>query len=53
MTEDESTYNTPDFIFGAAAPANPGESLPAKVGFEAPDFEAQTLAGEVVRLRYF
>ena len=53
MTEEERTYNTPDFIFGAAAPANPGETLPAKVGFEAPDLEARTLEGEVVRLRDF
>ena len=35
MTKEESAYNTPDFVFGAAAPANPGETLPAKVGFEA------------------
>lgn len=50
MNEEERAYNTPDFVFGAAAPENPGELMPAKVGFMAPNFEARTLEGDVVRL---
>ena len=50
MSEKEKPYNTPDFVFGAAAPENPGELMPAKVGFPAPEFEAKDLEGKTVRL---
>ena len=45
MTEEERTYNTPDFVFGAAAPENPGALMPAKVGFPALEFEVKDLEG--------
>ena len=50
MTKEESAYNTPDFVFGAAAPENPGALMPSKVGFPAPEFEVKDLEGQIVRL---
>ena len=50
MTEEERAYNTPDFVFGAAAPDNPGALMPAKVGFPALEFEVKDLEGKTVRL---
>jgi peroxiredoxin len=50
MTDEERDYNLEDFAAGAAAPTNPGETLPAKVGLAAPDFDAYRLDGSVIRL---
>ncbi len=52
MTDEERAYNSAEFA-AAPAPTNPGETMPAKVGVAAPDFEATTLDGETVRLRDF
>jgi peroxiredoxin len=50
MNDEERNYNLSEF--GAApSPANPGETLPAKVGLMAPEFEAFALDGSTVRLR--
>jgi peroxiredoxin len=53
MTDEEREYNTEEFIAAAPAPTNPGETMAAKVGVAAPDFDATTLDGEIVRLRDF
>jgi peroxiredoxin len=50
MSEEARNYNTPDFVFPASAPQSPGETMPAKVGAVAPDFEAPTTDGRSVRL---
>ena len=49
MTDEERAYNSPDFTVAATATTNPGESMPAKVGAPAPEFEALTLDGKIVR----
>ena len=51
MTEEERAYNSPDFVFAGAPAQNPGDTLPARVGAPAPEFEAQLLDGAVVRLK--
>jgi peroxiredoxin len=48
MTEEERAYNSEEFT--AAAPTHPGETMPAKVGAQAPEFEATTLEGGMFRL---
>ncbi len=53
MTDEERDYNAEEFTAASPAPINPGETLPAKVGGAAPEFEASTLDGEIVRLRDF
>jgi peroxiredoxin len=53
MTDEERTYNSEEFTAAATAPTNPGETLAAKVGVAAPDFEAPTLDGNIVRLNDF
>jgi len=50
MTDEERDYNSAEFAAAASAQINPGESLPAQVGLAAPEFEASTLEGEIVRL---
>ena len=40
MNEQERIYNQEEFIAATPGAANPGESLPAKVGLLAPEFEA-------------
>lgn len=52
MTDEERAYNFEEF---SAAPTaiNPGETMAAKVGLAAPDFEAPTLDGSTVRLSDF
>jgi peroxiredoxin len=52
MTNDERSYNSPDFTVTAGA-TNSGETMPAKVGAPAPEFEATALDGNVVRLSDF
>ena len=53
MTDEERNYNAEDFTAAAPVQTNPGESLPVKVGAMAPDFEASTLDGKIVRLSDF
>jgi peroxiredoxin len=53
MTEEERAYNSPDFTAAAPTPTNPGESMPAKVGAQAPEFDAMTLDGKAFRLSDF
>jgi len=53
MTDDERGYNAAEFTAAAPAQTHPGGSLPAQVGSAAPQFEASTLDGAVVRLSEF
>jgi len=53
MNEEERAYNLEDFAAAGPAPTNPGETMAAKVGVAAPDFEATTLDGTTVRLSGF
>ena len=53
MTDEERAYNLEDFSIAAPAPTNPGETMAAKIGLPAPDFEARDLNGGVVRLAQF
>jgi len=53
MTDEEREYNSAEFTVAPAPPTNPGETMPAKVGVAAPDFEAATLDGRVVCLADF
>jgi alkyl hydroperoxide reductase subunit AhpC len=53
MNDEERNYNQEEFAAAAPTPVNPGETMPAKVGVLAPDFEASTLDGTVVRLSDF
>lgn len=52
MNEQERAYNLTEFAAGASV-TNPGETLPAQVGAAAPEFEATTLDGKIVRLSDF
>jgi len=53
MTDEEHRYNSEEFTAAASTPTNPGETMAAKVGVAAPDFEASTLDGAVIRLSDF
>jgi alkyl hydroperoxide reductase subunit AhpC len=53
MTDEERAYNLQEFASAAAVPAHPGDTMPAKVGSAAPEFEAATVDGEIVRLSDF
>jgi peroxiredoxin len=53
MNDEERDYNLEDFAAAAAAPTNPSETLPAKVGAAAPDFDAYRLDGSIVLLGDF
>ena len=53
MTDEERAYNSEEFTAAAPALTNPGETMAAKVGVAAPDFEGFTLDGKIVRLRNF
>jgi peroxiredoxin len=53
MNEQERAYNLEEFAAGAPAASSPGATLPAKVGAAAPEFEAITLEGSLVRLSDF
>lgn len=53
MTYEERSYNLEEFIPATSPATNPGETMAAKVGAAAPDFEASTLDGDVVRLNDF
>jgi peroxiredoxin len=53
MTEEERAYNLEDFSTAAPAPTNPGETMAAKIGVLAPDFQAADLNRGVVHLAEF
>jgi peroxiredoxin len=53
MTDEERAYNSEEFTATAPVMSNPGETIPAKVGVAAPDFEATMLDGSLVRLADF
>jgi len=53
MNDEERAYNLEEFAAPASTPVNPGETMAAKVGAPAPDFEASTLEGTRVRLSDF
>jgi peroxiredoxin len=53
MNDEEHAYNLEEFTVAGPARTNPGETMPAKVGVEAPGFEAATLEGKIVRLSEF
>jgi peroxiredoxin len=50
MNDEERAYNSPSFAVAAPAVTNPGETMPAKAGAPAPEFEAATLDGKIVCL---
>lgn len=52
MNEQERAYNLAEFAAGASV-TNPGETMPAKVGAAAPEYEAKTLDDKIVRLSDF
>jgi peroxiredoxin len=52
MNEAERAYNLADFAAATSA-VNPGDTMPAQVGAAAPEFEAQTLDGAMIRLSEF
>lgn len=52
MNEQERAYNLAEFAAGPSF-INPGETMAAKVGAAAPEFEATTLDGKIVRLTDF
>jgi peroxiredoxin len=53
VTEEERAYNSAEFAATPSGTNNPGETMPAKVGALAPEFEATVLDGNVVRLSDF
>ena len=53
MTDEERAYNLTEFTAAAPPAINPGETMAAKVGVAAPDFEASTVDGAVIRLGDF
>ena len=52
MNEQERAYNLAEFAAGPSV-VNAGETMPAKVGAAAPEFEATGLDGKIVRLSDF
>jgi peroxiredoxin len=53
MNDAERAYNLEDFAAAAPVKNNPGETLPARVGTAAPEFQAFQLDGSVIRLSDF
>jgi peroxiredoxin len=53
MNDEERAYNLKEFAAAGPTLTNPGETMAAKVGVTAPDFEARNLDGTVVRLSDF
>jgi peroxiredoxin len=49
MNEQERAYNLDEFTAGVSL-TNPGDTMPAKVGSAAPEFETTTIDGKLVRL---
>lgn len=53
MNDEERAYNLEEFAAAGPTPTNPGETMAAKVGVAAPNFEARTLDETVIRLSDF
>jgi peroxiredoxin len=53
MNDEERAYNLEEFAAAGPTSTNPGETMAAKVGVAAPDFEARTPDGTVIRLTDF
>src|SRR4030095_15472495 len=53
MTDEERAYNSEKFAATGPTSTNPGETMAAKVGVAAPDFEARTVDGTIIRLSDF
>jgi peroxiredoxin len=53
VNDEERAYNLAEFTAAAPPVTNPGETMTAKVGVAAPDFEASTVDGAVIRLSDF
>jgi peroxiredoxin len=53
MNDEERAYNLEEFVAASPTSTNPGETMATKVGLAAPDFEARTLDGTVIRLSNF
>lgn len=53
MTDEERAYNLEEFSSAAPVSTNPGETMAAKIGLTAPDFQAQDLNGGCVCLADF
>jgi peroxiredoxin len=53
MNDEDRAYNLAAFSIAAPGTAHPGETMPAKVGIAAPEFEAQSLDGSSFRLLDF
>jgi peroxiredoxin len=53
MNEAERNYNLAEFSAATPAMTNPGETMAAKIGLSAPEFEAEDLSGARVRLGDF
>ncbi|HSE90778.1 MAG TPA: redoxin domain-containing protein [Candidatus Binatia bacterium] len=53
MNDQERHYNLTELAAATPTGTNPGESMAAKVGVAAPDFDARNLDGTVVRLSDF
>src|SRR6516165_11051418 len=53
MNKEERAYNLEEFTSAAPSSANAGETMAAKIGVAAPEFEAEDLNGAVVRLADF
>lgn len=53
MNDEERAYNLEEFAAAGPTSTNPGETMAAKVGVAAPDFEARTPDGKVIRLTDF
>jgi peroxiredoxin len=53
VNDEECAYNLEAFTTAAAPATNLGETMAAKVGIAAPEFEASTVDGAVIRLSDF
>jgi peroxiredoxin len=53
MNDAERAYNSEEFTAATPAVINPGETMAAKVGVAAPEFQASDLQGKIVRLSDF
>ena len=53
MNDQERNYNLPEFASSVPTGSSPGETMAAKIGILAPDFEACAFDGTVVRLSDF
>ena len=51
MADEPRVYNSPDFTVKLPDQERLGETMPARLGQQAPDFEVSTLEGQLIRLR--